>query len=123
MVTFTEGRHPTEMILSEANGQRSRAGALIAAATAAVAVGTLLRRIAGTTDAAEHYVPITTGVTAEAIALYAAPANADDTQSIAILVRDCEVNGHCLEWPAGMSAADIAQGEANLATKGIIVRN
>jgi len=122
--TFTEGSHPQEFILTEANGSRSRANAKIKANTAAIAVGQVLRRIAGTTDDAENYVPITVGNTATHIAMYAAPNDAANVQYIAVLARDAEVNGKLLVWPAGMSAADIAQGIANLASaSGIIVRS
>ena len=37
-------------------------------------------------------------------------------------VRACEVNGLLITWPAGISAANKAQGVADLASSGIIVR-
>lgn len=57
------------------------------------------------------------------IAIYPAVTPADATARIAIIRRDAEVNGHQLEWPAGISAADKANGYQGLEKLGIIVRD
>lgn len=60
---------------------------------------------------------------AVAIALYGAVTPADATAAIAIIARDAEVNGHMIEWPAGISAAAKADAVQSLQARGIIVRN
>lgn len=46
MTTFTEGRYPGEMILSEASGQRSRDAIVIASGEGVVKPGTVMKRSA-----------------------------------------------------------------------------
>lgn len=65
------------------------------------------------TDGAEH---------AAAIAGYAVMTGVGETASIAGVVRDTEVNGTELEWPAGITADQKAAAIAELAAVGIIVR-
>ncbi|MER8591453.1 head decoration protein [Mesorhizobium sp. M1182] len=60
---------------------------------------------------------------AAAIALYPAVTPADATAAIAIIARSAEVNGHQLEWPAGIAAADKADAVQALEARGIIIRN
>lgn len=43
-------------------------------------------------------------------------------KSVVVNVRECEVNGHELTWPAAISAGAKATAIAALATKGIVVR-
>jgi hypothetical protein len=59
---------------------------------------------------------------AAAIAIYPATTGSGETVKIAALVRDAEVNGHCLTWPAGITAAQKEAAIADLAKVGIIVR-
>ena len=119
---LNEGRHAAEMILSEANGQRSRAGALIVG-PATIRPGMILRRVAATTDVAENFVPGTTTAHGDAIALYGVVTDTGENASIAILEADCEVNGHILEYFAGATDADKVAVMAVLKTHGIVVRN
>lgn len=65
------------------------------------------------TDGAEH---------AAAIALYAVTTGVGETASIAGIVRDTEVNGNEIEWPAGITSDQKAAAIAELAAAGIIVR-
>jgi hypothetical protein len=124
MVTkFTEGRHPAEMILSEANGQRSRAGILIND-PGTVRPGMILKFVAATSDQAANYVPITgAGDTNLAIALYGVVTDSGQDAAISALVRDCEVNGHILEYFTGATDPNKVAIMATLAAQGIIVRN
>lgn len=62
------------------------------------------------------------GEVAGAIAIYGAKTGAGETVKIAGLVRDCEVNGHILAWPEGITAEKKAAAIAALADAGIIVR-
>ncbi|ABE63179.1 conserved hypothetical protein [Nitrobacter hamburgensis X14] len=57
------------------------------------------------------------------IAIYPATTGASETAKIAAIVRDAEVNGHCIAWPAGITAAQKADATQELAAIGIIVRN
>lgn len=59
---------------------------------------------------------------ASALAIYPAKTGAGETVKIAALVRDCEVNGHILTWPEGITADQKAAGIADLQAAGIIVR-
>lgn len=59
---------------------------------------------------------------ASALAIYPATTGVGETVKIAGLVRDCEVNGNILSWPAGITAAEKAAAIAGLADAGIIVR-
>ena len=60
---------------------------------------------------------------AAAVALYGVTTPADATAAIAIISRDAEVNGHCLEWPADIDASEKANAVQALAEHGIIGRN
>ncbi|RWK76926.1 MAG: head decoration protein, partial [Mesorhizobium sp.] len=48
---------------------------------------------------------------------------ADATAAIAVIARDAEVNGHQIEWPAGITAAAKADAIQALEARGIIIRN
>lgn len=58
-----------------------------------------------------------------AIAIYGATTPADATARIAIIRRDAEVKGPCIEWPAGITATQKADAIQALEDLGIIVRN
>lgn len=60
--------------------------------------------------------------TAVGMLLGAVNASAADVAGAAIL-RDAELNGHCLSWITGADDADKAVATAQLARRGIIVRN
>lgn len=56
-----------------------------------------------------------------ALAIY--PLQADATaRRIAIVARDCTVNGKCLVWPEGITDAETAAAAAGLRKAGIIIR-
>lgn len=59
---------------------------------------------------------------AAAVAIYPATTGSGETVKIAALVRDAEVNGHCLVWPEGITAGQKEAAIADLAAAGIIVR-
>ena len=118
---LSEGRHAGEFILSEANGQRSRAGAVILG-PAVIRAGMVLKKVAATTDVVEHYVAGGAGE-GDAIAIYSLTTITGENGAIAILNADCEVNGHCLEFFSGATDPQKVTVMAALATKGILVRN
>lgn len=59
---------------------------------------------------------------AAAIAIYPAVTGVGESAKISGIVRQAEVNGKCLEWPAGITAAQKAAAIEQLDRKGIIVR-
>jgi len=112
---------PTEFILSEANGQRSRGNAYLADPVM-VYSGSLLKESAPATQLLPPtYVLAAAGADADAIALYGGTSVPVDGLRISVLVRDAEVNKHCITW-APLAGAEIDAAIAQLATKGIICR-
>jgi hypothetical protein len=123
MTVLTEGRHPGEFLMTEANGQRSRDSITIASGAGIIAPGTVLGKI----TASGNYLASAAGATdgsqtAVAIALYGCDATSGDV-AIAAITRDAEVNGKILTWhPDRDQAAEKAAARADLASVGIIVR-
>ena len=127
MTTLTEGRHPGEVILREANGTRSRDNIIIPAGTGVVAAGTVLGEI---TAAPGTFVPSPNASTggiegaemAKAINIHEVDATDRDV-SVAALSRDAEVNGSCLEFEATVDDDTKKDAKATqLAAVGLIVR-
>lgn len=120
--TITEGRRTGEHLVSEANGTRSRETVVILAGTGALEPGTVLAKL---TASGKHVVYDNDGAdgseTAAAILYDAVDATAADAKAVAH-VRDAEVNGRCLVWKDGLTAAAITAGTADLAVAGLIVR-
>jgi hypothetical protein len=56
------------------------------------------------------------------IAMYPATTGAGETGGVAMITRDAEVNGHCIVWPAGMTAGEKAALSHKLAARGIVIR-
>lgn len=54
---------------------------------------------------------------------YAVVTGAGETKQIAVLVRECELNGHVINWASGISATQKADAIQALANNQIIVRN
>lgn len=57
------------------------------------------------------------------IAIYPATTGSGESADIAAIVRGAEVNGNCIAWPTGITAAEKANATQALAALGIIVRN
>lgn len=120
MTALTEGRHAGEFILSEAAGQRSRENVTIVSGQDLKA-GAVLGKI--TTGG--KYTEVNQGAddgsqTAVAILIADCDATGGDTAA-AVIARDAEVNGDCLDW-GSESAAEIVTGRTELTAVGIIVR-
>lgn len=121
MTVFTEGRHPAEYILSEANGYRSReVGTLLTGNK--LTPGTVLGRI----TASGKLTVLTPGAsdgsqTAAGVLYDNVDATAADKPAV-YHARDAEVNGLALTWPAGISAPNKTAAITALAALGIIVR-
>ncbi len=126
MTKFTEGRHPTEGLMSEANGHRSRDNITIAAGSGIIEPGTVLGKItaSGKYTASPNAVvaPIAGAETATAIALYRADATGGDVK-ISAITRDAEWNVNTLTYDASVNDdAKKATKRAQLAAVGIIAR-
>jgi hypothetical protein len=117
----TEGAHPAEFVLSEANGQRSRENAFLAHPTT-IAVGTLLTAgAAATTDKPQTYTVATTGANAHAVSLYGGTSVPVDGLRVSIIARDAELNEKLVNFGA-MSEAEKATARTTLAGRGIVLR-
>ena len=119
--TYAEVAHPAEMILTEANGQRSRAYAYLAGAVTIKVGQPLKQTVAPTSTSPGTFVAAAAGADCQAIAIYGGTGDATNGLRIAVLVRDCEINGYQISWGA-ISAPEQAIGLTTLAAAGIIVR-
>lgn len=120
---YTEGRHPGEFLLSEAQGERSREAVTVASGAGIIAPGTVLGRVTAT----GFFVPSpATGAdgsqTAVAVALYGCDATTS-AQRIAVIQRDAEVRADALVYAASVNDGPTRAAKATqLAANGIIVR-
>lgn len=73
-----------------------------------------------------NYAPLdlsaTDGSDVAAAVLYGAVDASAEAQPCVVHVRDCEVDANALTWPTGATEQQIADGTAELATLGVIVR-
>lgn len=125
MTKFTEGRHPGEGLLSEANFHRSRGKATIKSGSGVIQPGQIIGKIS-----AGKYAPSpnaeTAGIegaeTGVAIALYGCDATGAD-QEIAIIERDAEWRIGAVVYEASVdNDVKKAAKRAQLAAVGIILR-
>lgn len=129
MTVFNEGRQPSEFLISEANGQRSRDNITIASGSGIIAPGSVLGMFTSGANAGKYSLAPNTAAdpdvgnqTAVAVALYGCDATSAD-QTIAVIRRDAEVNGKTLTFHSTVNdAAKRATKATQLAAAGIIVR-
>jgi hypothetical protein len=117
MTKFTEGRHPGEGLMSEANFHRSRGVATIASGTGVVVPGTVLGKITSggkyTISPNAEVEDLEGAETGVAIALYGCDATSAD-QDITIIARDAEWNVNTrAALPGGAVACHIAIARRN----------
>lgn len=55
--------------------------------------------------------------------IYGMVTDGTKTQKTALLVRDCELNAKCIEWPVGITAAQKADAAQALAANHVILRS
>lgn len=118
---YNETAHPAEMVLTEANGQRSRAYAYLADPVTIKVGQPLKQTVAPTSTTPGTFVAAAVGADCSAIALYGGTSNPTNGLRIAVLVRDCEINGYCISW-GSITVPEQAIGLTTLAAAGIIVR-
>lgn len=123
MVTYTEGRHPGEGLLSEANFHRSRDKVTIVSGAGVLVPGTVLGKI----TASGKYKPATAtgsdgGQTAAAVLLYPVDATSADVE-VAAITRDAEWISSQLTYGATIDDdTKKAAARAQLAAVNIIAR-
>ena len=123
MTVLIEGLHPGAFLMSEANGQRSREDIIIESGTGIIAPGTVLGKVTATGKYIASAVGAADGSeTPAAINIYGGDASAGDA-AVSAIVRDAEVNGHCLVYHADRDQpAEKDAANAALGALGIIVR-
>jgi len=115
MASATEARRPGEFMVSEANGHRSREQIVVASGEGVLEAGTVLGVVTASGKYAAYDDAAADGTEAAAGILFAGvDATSADANAVAI-VRDAEVIG------ARLTGSN-ANGEADLAALGIIVR-
>lgn len=123
MTKLTEGRHPAEFVLTEANGTLSRDNIVVASGAGVIAPGTVLGKITSGGKYLASAVGASDGSeTAVAVALYGCDATSADCE-ISAITRNAEVNSNLLTYHADRNLdAEKAAANADLAAVGIIVR-
>ncbi|MBK6587948.1 MAG: head decoration protein [Acidobacteria bacterium] len=111
----TEARRTGDFILSEASGTRSRDEVTIAAAAAALEVGTVMGKITASGKYVAYDNGASDGSEVAAGVLYAAVADSAADQKGVIIARDAEVNA------SRLTGSDTA-GVADLKALGVIAR-
>ena len=121
MADFTEGRHPAEFIVSEANGRRSRD-------TVTVASGADLEpnTVVGKVTASGKVVQLAPAAVdgsevAYGVLIHAAKAASADV-TVTAIVRDAEAAENLLVWPDGISGPEKTAARGELETRGIVTR-
>lgn len=121
MTVLTEGRSTAEFVVSEANGARSRDVVTIASGEV-LEPGTVLGTVTASGKSVQLNPAAADGSEAAAAILYeGVDASAADATRTAV-VRDAEVNGGEIVWPAGITDPDKATAIGQLAALGILVR-
>lgn len=126
MTKFTEGRHPGEFLLSEANFHRSRGKVTIASGSGVFAPGTVIGKITSGGKFAPSPNAETAGIegaeTALAVTIYGGDATSADVE-VAVIERDAEVKGFALAYASSVDN-DTKKGTkaTQLRAVGIIVR-
>lgn len=124
---YTEGTHPGEFIVSEANAggagvSRSREAITIAISQTLVA-GAVLGVVTASGEYAEHDPAAVNGLEVAAGVLFdAVTTDGVDTANAVALVRDCEVNASELTWITGISAPQLVTAGDELLAIGVIQR-
>lgn len=121
MTTLTEGRHPGEHLVSEANGTRSREVVTLITGQN-LAPGTVLGKITASGKYTQLAPGAADGSEAAAAVLFA-EVNATAADKAAVVnVRDTEVAGAALTWPAGITGGQKITATAELKLLGIVLR-
>lgn len=120
MATLTEGRHPAECLISEANGCRSRdTGTLILGQN--LKAGTVLGKITASDKLTQYDSTAGDGSeTVFGILFDNVDATNADVTGVVVIVRDAEVHQFALEW---IDAANETAGLPQLESLGIIGRD
>lgn len=119
---FIEPVRPEEVLISEANGHRSRDVAVVASSQT-ILPGAVLGRLTTNGRVVAYDPDAETGAeTVAGVALAGAATGAGATAEIVILARDAEVKNALLVFGAGVSSGERAAAITALAALGIIAR-
>ncbi len=123
---FTEGTHPGEFIVSEANvgaGGVSRSrDAIIVATGQTLVAGSVVGLVTVSGEYAAHNPAASDGSEVAAGVLFDAATTTTATADAVALVRDCEVNAAEIVWDAAITAPQLITAGAELKALGIIQR-
>ena len=121
MADFTEGRHPAEFLISEANGLRSR-DVVTVASGADLEPNTVIGKITASGTVVQLAPTANNGSEiACGVLIHEAKAEKADAEVTAV-VRDAEVADGLLVWPDGITGDQKATAITELANRGIIAR-
>jgi len=120
-MALTEGAHPGEFILSEANGNRSRENRTLVSGQN-LGAGAVLGKISSGGKFTGYDNTAGDGSQAAAGILYASVDASDGDMDCVVIIRDAEVIGDALDFDAGQSGADQTAATVDLLALGIIVR-
>lgn len=122
MVTFTEGVHSAEFIISEANGHRSRENGTVVTGQNLAAGTVVIDNGAGKLTAFTGDTVTDGSLVDEAVGVIIAAADATSADvDVAYISRDAEVNSNLMTYPT--DTGDEANMIASLALLGIVVRS
>lgn len=121
MTTLTEGRHAGEFLKSEAAGARSRENVTIVSGQNLGAGAVLGKITSGGKYTAVDQAAVDGSEVARAILIGPCDASGGDVAA-AVIARDAEVNGDCLDWGSQSSAEETTGIAELLAQSNIVVR-
>ena len=119
---FTEGLHPGEFLLSEADFHRSRDNIVVASGQGVLKPGTVVAVVASGKFVAANATGSDGSQTAVGVLLYGVDATSADAP-VAAITRDAEVKASALVYDVSVDQpAEFAAKKAQLAAVGIIIR-
>ena len=121
MPVLTAPVRDCDFIVSEARGDRSfEKGALAVGQN--LAAGAVLGRITASGAYTAFAPAATDGSQTAAGILYASTDATSAAKNVTVLVRQAEVNGKVLVWPAGVTTAQKDAAQASLLAAGLLIR-
>lgn len=121
MTTFTEGRHPAEYIVSEANGTRSREVVTLITGQK-LGPGTVLGKITASGKYTILAPAASDGSEAAAAVLFDHIDATTADRAAVITARDTEVKSAALVWPTGATTNQKTTALGQLRALGIVAR-
>ena len=121
MAIITAPQRDCDFLVSHATGDRSfEKGALAAGQN--LAAGAVLGKITASGAYTAFAPAAVDGSQTAAAILYAATDATTAAKNVTLVVRDAEVNGKVLVWPAGTTTAQKDAAQASLLGAGLLIR-